>query len=171
MLYRDALSRWTPEEAEQYFSRRLNAAIPGAELTKFEITPVQVRDMSKPLAVKLHYTAENMLPSRNGPAVLQLPELGDSIGASGFLLGSFALEKRRFKLQMPSTFSVRENYTLKLPEHLKLISLPEAETLSEKNLIQWQRKVTQNKNIIYGQRAFSVDSLEFSPAEFYIFSE
>ena len=166
MLYRDALSRWTPEETEQYFSRRLNAVIPGAEVKKLEITPVPVRDMSKALAVKLHYTAENMLPSRNGPAVLQLPELGDSIGASGFLLGSFALEKRRFKLQMPSTFSVRENYTLKLPEHLKLISLPEAETLSEKNLIQWQRKITQNKNVISGERAFSVDSLEFSPADY-----
>ena len=166
MLYRDALSRWTPEETEQYFSRRLNAAIPGAELVKLEITPSPVRNMSKPLAVKLHYTAENMLPSRNGPAVLQLPELGDSIGASGFLLGSFALEKRRFKLQMPSTFSVRENYTLKLPEHLKLISLPEAEALSEKNLIQWARKITWNKNIVSGERTFSVDSLEFTPADY-----
>ena len=166
MLYRDALSRWTPEETEQYFSRRLNAVIPGAELKKLEITPDPVRDMSKALAVKLDYTAENMLPSRNGPAVLQLPELGDTIGASGFLLGSFALEKRRFKLQMPSTFSVRENYTLKLPEHLKLISLPAAEKLAEKNLIQWERKITQDKNTISGERVFSVDSLEFSPSDY-----
>ena len=166
MLYRDALSRWTPEEAEQYFSRRLNAAIPGAELLKLEVFPVPVRDMSKALEVKLHYAAENMLPERNGPAVLQLPELGDAIGASGFLLGSFALEKRRFKLQLSSTFSVKERYTLKLPAHLKLISLPRAEKLAEKKLMHWERKITQNKNIISGERSFSVDSLEFTPEDY-----
>ena len=165
-IYRDAFSRWTPEEADQYFSRQISSVVPGAELTGLEIKPVPVRDMSKPLCVKLKYTADGLLPDRNGPAVLQLSELGDSIGASGFLLGSFALKKRQFKLQIPSTFSVVENYQLELPSHLKLLSLPKSEKLGANGLIRWERKIKQKGAVLSGHRFFSVDSLEFTPSEY-----
>ena len=166
MLYRDALSRWTPEQARQYFSRQLGKAIPGAELKKLEIEPVPLRDMSKKLQVKLFYSAENILPGNNDPVVLQLPELGDAIGASGFLLGSFELKKRQFKLQLPSTFSVQENYSLKLPAHLRVLSLPGAEKLGDKKLISWERSLKHENNVLTGTRHFSVNALEFTPAEY-----
>ena len=165
-IYRNALSRWTPEEADQYFSRRLARAIPGATLVKLEILPVPVRDTSKPLHVRLSYAAEGVFSDTRSPAALQLPELGDAVGASGFLLGSFGLEKRKFKLQIPSTFSVKEDFTLKIPRHLRLLGMPKAEEEGAKGLLRWSRRIGEKDGLITGSRLFSVDSLEFTPQQY-----
>ena len=166
MIYRDALSRWTPEEAEQYFARCIGRAIPGAELAALEISPVPVRNMSRPLSVTCRYTAEGIMPDTAAPFVLQLPELGDNIGASGFLLGSFALEKRKFKLKLESTFSVQEQYKMELPGHLKILSMPQPEELGRSGLIRWCRKNSLKDNVLEGSRSFSAGALEFSPEEY-----
>ena len=165
-IYRNALSRWTPEETDQYFSRRLARAIPGAELAKLEILPVPVRDTSKPLRVRMAYTAEGVSPDTRSPAALQLPELGDAVGASGFLLGSFGLEKRKFKLQIPSTFSVKEDFTLRIPRHLRVLGLPKAEEEGAQGLLRWSRRIGEKPGLVSGSRLFSVDSLEFTPKEY-----
>ena len=165
-IYRNALSRWTPEETDQYFSRQMSRAIPGAEIQKLEIFPKPIRDTSKPLRVVMDYTADGVPVNANSPVVLQLPELGDVLGASGLLMGSFALEMRKFKLKIHSTFSVKEDLTLRIPRHLRLLGIPKAEAEGGKGLLRWSRKIEEKDGVITGSRFFAADSLEFTPDEY-----
>ncbi|MBQ9502914.1 MAG: DUF3857 domain-containing protein [Lentisphaeria bacterium] len=165
-IYRNALSRWTREETDQYFARQMTRAIPGAEIRKLEIFPKPVRDTSKPLRIVLNYTADGVPVNAHSPVVLQLPELGDVLGASGLLMGSFALDRRKFKLRIHSTFSVREDLTLKLPRHLRLQGIPKPESENGRGLLRWSRRIEEKDGVIRGSRFFAVDSLEFTPKEY-----
>lgn len=166
MIYRDAFSRWTPEERDQYFSRALNTALAGAVIRRIKVLPDDIRDTSKKLIVELECEVKQPLFFGRSSTLLPLPELGDAVGASGLLLGPFALEKRKFDLEIPATFLVEENFQLQLPEYCRIEAMPGNAELGSSKTAVWQRSLQAKGNLLTGKRRFSVNRVVFTPKEY-----
>ena len=163
-MYRATFSEWKPEEIRRYFAGALREIIPGAELKKCIVTPSDIRNMEEPLKVVLEYNAAEYLSS-DGITPLALPEFSSRFGTIRNLFNALKLEKRRFPLEaLPR--AVSENFTLKLPQQVKVKSLPGKVDRSIEKVLRLSREISQNGNTISGKNFFAIDTAEFTPADY-----
>ncbi|MBE6390580.1 MAG: DUF3857 domain-containing protein [Lentisphaerae bacterium] len=163
-MYRATFSEWKPEEVRRYFAGALRDIIPGAELKKCTVTPVNVRNMAQPLQVTLEYSAPEIF-SPNTVAPIALPEFASRFGTIRNLYNALKLEKRRFPLEaLPR--AVSEKFTLKLPPQLKVKSLPGNVDLSIPKVLRLSRELNQNGDTISGKNFFAIDTAELTPSDY-----
>lgn len=166
-LYRSAFSRHSRSVMRQIFARQLKKAIPGAELSRFEVSPSDVRDMGKPLRVVLAYRAEHLLPPAHDAEALPLPELSRHFGAVRFMTGGIDLEKRRHPLLFDATAMVEEEFKLRLPESLRLAGLPR-DTAAERDDtgFAWKRELRHENGAIVGRSYTALTRMEVPPEQY-----
>lgn len=165
IYYRGMLARYGREPVRQVFSNRLQQAVPGATIRSFEVTPENVRDMSRPLKIAVEYTVSDALTVGGAAAPMPMPELAGQFGRPAYMMRSVSLDTRRHPLLFDITAVTREKVRLALPESVKLLSLP-AETKRKTAGAEWERKFTAAGNVIECTSELKFDSLEVSPKQY-----
>ena len=165
-VYRGAFSRWKKERISQFIAGRLKSVVAGAELKSLKITPANLRDMSKPLRIKLSFTANNYLVKGTDNTVLSPPWLGSYFGVVNFLLrGSAGLNKRKFPLKLYSTCGVKESFKLELPQDYPVAAMPKYKGVDTSTLA-WDRDMKVTGRTVSGSSEFLIKAMEFSPKQY-----
>ena len=165
IYYRSILSRFGKEPVRQVFSNRLQQAVPGAAIRSFEVTPKNVRDMSRPLRIVIEYTSAGALTVGGAAAPMPMPELAGQFGRPAYMMKNISLDTRRHPLLFDITAVTREKVRLALPESVKILSLP-AEAKRKTPGAEWERKFTAAGNVIDCTSTLKFDSLEVSPKQY-----
>ena len=156
-IYRSAFSSWQPERIRQYFFAGLRKVIPGAELLQLQITPSNVRDMSKPLSVTISYKADEFLRHSNPVQVMPVPEFAPVFGTVNNFYNAFKLEKRRFPLEAIPR-EVRESFTMQLPKNIITEALPQPIAVNIKDNLRLGRKFTIAADTLTYAGSFAIDT-------------
>jgi len=164
-VYRGHFSKIKPEERRRFFEGNLKKSMPTAELQSLEILPEELRDTTKPLTIKLTYTAENLLVEGDNNKMLNLPRLGSSLGYANFLIGQTGLDKRKYPLYTRMTAGIRETLELEIPKDNGTLNIPGYETI-DSGQITWSMQVAQNGTTVAATNNFLMNTVEFSPEEY-----
>ena len=162
--YRGALSRWSGEKKEQFFLGRLRKVLPGASLEKLTILPENIRNMSVPLQFRLRYTVP--IGHRQGQYLLPVPALSSVFGIGEVVFQDVELLKRKYPLKLMTTCSTDEEYTVKLPDTVKVLALAPDGTSGVKGKITHVQKSSLKGNVLQVNKQLSVDTLEITAAEY-----
>jgi len=164
---RGRLARLKPEEREPYFEERLKQALGGAELTRLDIQPADVRDTTVPLSITLRFEVKNALASGPDTALLQVPTLINHFGLFGRVLGDgTGLTERRYPLYTEITCGVAETVRLDLSRSgLNPVALPAYETVDDPELFI-RRAVTTTNNLLISRADLLLRTVEFSPEQY-----
>ena len=166
-MYRSAFSLRSRSAVRQIFARQLQKAVPGAELTRFEVSPDDVRDMSMPLKVTLDYRAEQLLPVSCDAEALPLPALSPYFGAVSFLISDMTLDKRRHPLLFDTTAMVDEEFRLRLPESLLPAGIPRDTASSDIDAgFVWKHGLRRDGETVSGKSYAAITRMEI-PGERY----
>ena len=164
--YRRAFMENPEHLRAEYFGRQLKAVLPGAELTSLQILPAELRDLSRPLEVKLGFRLANALPASSEAAALPLPEFGRRLGFIHRLLPRLEPEKRRYNCKFAITAAIDENYSITLPKERTLIALPGTENLGVPELLTWERGFRFADGVLTGHRRIALHTVEATPAQY-----
>ncbi|MCX7847587.1 MAG: DUF3857 domain-containing protein [bacterium] len=164
--YRSALVRMKPIERRHMFEGLVKRVVPGARILACEITPRELRDMSKPLHVHLTYEAREF--PIVGPQVVMLPPLwfGTSVGLINFVIGATGLDERKYPLETKYACGVSENIRLTMdgaagPVH----TLPHIEAIISSSLV-WQAQMTVRDGVLHAHALQQLRLVEFSPQDY-----
>lgn len=163
-MYRSAFSEWTPENIHAFFAGVLNEILPDAKLTKAELFPANVRDMSKPLAVKLTVTFPEKEIAGNRPELVTMPRGAMVLGMMNSFFTGTSLKKRRFPLRvMPR--AIKETITMEANSKFRY-ELPLPIDRREEGLFRMQRKTVLEAGKITEEFFFALDSMLVSPQNY-----
>jgi transglutaminase-like putative cysteine protease len=164
-VYRGYFSKIKPEERRRFFEGHLKKSMPSAELQKLKILPVELRDTTQPLSVKLVYTADNLLVKGEDNAMLSLPKLGSSLGYANFLIGQTGLEERKYPIFNRMTAGIRETQEFKIPQITGAVKIPDYSKIESPQLT-WEMAVARYTARLVSTNTFLLNTVEFSPAEY-----
>ena len=164
-MYRSAFSRRSPDRMRQFFSGKLQKALPGAKLKTFKVFPENVRDMSTPLKVVLEYSVSGALEFGGAPAPLPLPDLSRHFGAAFFMANAIDLDTRRYPLLFDMTALTRNRFTVTLPEAVRLQPLPDPAG-GEAPGLAWKRRLEFRDGKLHGESEIAVTQMEVSPQDY-----
>jgi transglutaminase-like putative cysteine protease len=164
-IYRGYFSKIKPEERRRFFEGHLKRSMPTAELESVEILPAELRDTSRPLEIRLAYSAADLLIEGPANKMFQPPRLGGSLGYANFLLGQTGLETRNYPLYTRITAGIRESIELDLPANLGTVNVPEYQAIDTEPLT-WNVQLTQSDKKLTSTSTFLLNTVEFSPKEY-----
>jgi len=150
----------------EYFGRQLKSVLPGAELVHLEILPADLRDLSRPLEVRLGFRLISALPASSETAALPLPEFGRRMGFIHRLLSRLDLEKRRYNCKFPITAAVDESCSIRLPKNRRLLSFPDEERLGDAKTLSWERGFKFADGVLSFRRKIALHTVEATPDEY-----
>ena len=168
--YRGFFARLTPENRRVFFEKTLRNLVPSAKLTNLTITPKNMHDISKPLAVKLEYEAENMFiqSGQNRTAMLSLPWFGKAIGIINHVIGEAGLKKRKYPLKTNTTCGYDEHLDIKFDsEGLGFESIPAYKQVNT-DTITYKQNLSYNKKTLKGTSKLLLKVVEFSPKQYLV---
>ena len=123
-IFRSFLNRVPPAQREMIFKSVVGQAIPGANLTDFQLSNLD--DLNAPVKLTFSISARNQVIHAGDYLLFTTPGQG---GRLDFLLRSIlsgaTAEQRRFPLELPATLESRIHETVKLPDGYTPRSLPE----------------------------------------------
>ena len=164
-MYRDAFSRWTKEDIRNFFSSRVRMILPDAELESVTVTPENIRDMSKELAVTLKYKAGGLFQNSGAPSLVSVPRGSAVFGLLESVFTHTGLAKRRFPLKaLPR--AVRESIRVNFDTAGFSLTLPEKCNLNEKGLFRMKLENFSGKEGFTENFFFAVDSMLISPEDY-----
>jgi transglutaminase-like putative cysteine protease len=164
-VYRNYFSKLKPQELHRFFEGHLKKHMPAAVLETLEILPEELRDTSRPLAINMTYSAENLLIEGEANRMFKPPRLGGSLGYANFLLGQTGLDQRKYPLYTRMTAGVRETLELELPDNLGEIQVPDYQSIDTEPLT-WRMQLAQRDGRLYSTNTFMLNTVEFSPEEY-----
>ena len=164
--YRGSFSHMKPDDRQRYFERVLKQTMPGAKLTSLKITPEDMLDVTSELKAELGFSAEGLTASGNGLAVVNLPWIGNTLGAVNVILNGTGLDARKYPLQTRLTCGLREEMSLKLGEGFSgAESAPSYTPVDDEGLSYHQTFAVQN-GALDCSRELKLKTVEFSPAQY-----
>jgi len=169
-IYRGYFSRLKPEELERFFLGHLKRSMPSVELKSIEITPKKMRDTSKPLEVRLVYSAPDMFVEGDKNRMLTLPRLGQGVGYVNFLIGQTGLAKRKYPLATSNTAGVEETLELTLPAQSGALKIPDYPAIHTAQLT-WKNPLVRKGNKLFSTNTFLINTVEFSPKEYLVLKQ
>ncbi len=175
-MYRNFFLEITPEERRLFFQRQLAAALPGAILTRWELTPQDLQDLSQPLEATLSYQVpEALITSRKADgtpergegqnALLPLPQLSSRFGMSWMIFDQASLDKRRFPLEADYTSSLVEEVLLELPMNLELVAPPRYSRWEEEGF-SLSRSLEARLGLLHFQGSYATKAMRLTPEEY-----
>lgn len=164
-IYRAHFSKLKPEERRRFFEGHLRRTAPAAQLESLTFSPTELRDTTQPLTVQLDYRADDLLAGTQTHRMLQLPQLGASIGYANFLLGNTGLTQRRFPLYTRITAGIEETLHLELDPTLGTPQLPDTNPTTSTNLL-WNHQYIMEDNTLFITNNLQLNTVQFSPAEY-----
>ncbi|MDD3886542.1 MAG: DUF3857 and transglutaminase domain-containing protein, partial [Victivallaceae bacterium] len=166
-IYRNFFSSGPRDAARQFFAAMVRRCIPGGELLDFSLEPADLRDMSQPLRAKITYTARDYVPVGGGGFPLAAPLFGDRVGASAFVLrGATGLLHRKYPLQLFSTTSGVETFSMELPAALAVEGLPDREEADLPGVAAFRSGLECHERTFSGRREFETSTVELTPGDY-----
>lgn len=166
-LYRGGLAQSKPDDIRRFVQDRVASVVPGARVDEVRLEPENLMDTSRPMTLRVTFTAPDFLADRDGKAFLRTPFLTPAFGfASRALSGATTLEKRRFPLKLNIIAGVRERVTVVLPEGVKeSLVMPLDKTLEDANLA-FSRKLGRDGATITGEYDLRMKRLDIPAADY-----
>jgi transglutaminase-like putative cysteine protease len=164
--YRNAFAKMKPDDQRRFFERNLKIALPGAKLTSLKLMPADMLDMSSSLGAVIEFTADGMIATGSGKAVVSLPWVGKNFGIINFILGGTGLEQRKYPLKTEIACGLQETVALELaPDFTGAVSMPKCEPVNDKSL-GYQETVAFKNQRLDASRELKLKIVEFSPAQY-----
>ncbi len=164
--YRNAFAHMKPDDLRRFFERNLKAAMSGARLTGLKVFPENVLDTSVPLHAEMEFTADGMIASGNGKAVVSLPWVGKHFGIVNFILGGTGLEKRKYPLKTAVACGLDEKVEIKMGNGFTgAVSMPVCTPVNDASVI-YQEHVALAGQTLEASRELKLKVVEFSPAQY-----
>ena len=164
--YRRAFMESPEHLRTEYFGRQLKRVLPGAELASLEILPKDLRDLSRPLKIRLGFRLTDALPPNSATAALPLPEFGRRLGFIHRLLARLEPERRRYNCKFSITAAVDETYSIALPKERPIFALPGEEQLDAPGLLSWKRGFRFADGVLTGYRRIALHTVEATPQQY-----
>ena len=163
-LFRGGFVKKTPKERRRAFESMLRASYPGAELLAFELSPDDLRDTEKPLAVSLTARLPDLVVRGKTRDELTVPFVFSGFSIADRLMSSGTeLEKRRYPLKFFSTALAEEKVSLKLGDSLGAPFAMPPDVAEGKNGCRYERSVSVKDGVLSAVRRRVVDTTELSP--------
>lgn len=165
-VYRPALVRMTGDDRVKFFERAVRRLAPGAELTRCEVEPTDMRDTETPIRVRLAARLPEMLLRGETCDRLDVPFVTKTLGFVNFLLsGNTSLEQRTFPLVLDSTAALDEHVEIDLAGAVGTPQeLPPSETIS--GGYAYERAFAVSNGVLHAHRKLAVAQVEFAPSEY-----
>ncbi len=175
-MYRNFFLEIAPEERRLFFQHQLASALPGATLTRLELKPQDLQDLSQPLEATLTYQVPEALITSRLPdgtpersqgknALLELPQLANAFGMPMMVFSHASLDQRRFPLEADFTSSLFEEILLDLPVSLELVAAPSYSQWEEEGFFV-SRSLEARQGILHFQGAYATQAMRLSPEEY-----
>ncbi|MDD3154322.1 MAG: DUF3857 domain-containing protein [Victivallaceae bacterium] len=168
-IYRGAFASMPEAAREKFFAMLLRKILPGAELDEVSFRPSNLRNTEESLRIHLSFSVPDYL-GNGKELVLDLPLLGQKIGALALLLGDMALEKREFPLELDSTAEVVESGEIKLRDKANFASLP-GEIKINNPVFQYLLSVTRHDRTMTWHREGKLTSPRIMPEQYALLKE
>jgi transglutaminase-like putative cysteine protease len=165
-VYRNTFARMKTDELRRFFEARLKRALPAARLDSLKITPENMLDMSSVLRAEMEYSVDGLTATGARVAITTVPWIGKSFGLINYVIGSAALEKRKYPMQTTVACGVDETLSIDLDEGISgALSLPAASTANDETLAYKQDFALKGRTLDC-HRDFSLKGVELSPAQY-----
>jgi transglutaminase-like putative cysteine protease len=169
--YRGYFSRIRPVEQRRFFAGVARRVVAGGRLVKFKMLPANLRDMTKPLSIRMTIEAKAIAISDGKTLMLPVPAVGANVGIVNFRLRSATLEKRNYPFVTGSACGVEESLELDVSELVgKTIILPKYESV-ETDAITFRRTLERSGGVLTGRSAFLLKTVEFTPAQYVVLKD
>jgi len=164
--YRNAFASMKPDDRRRFFERNLKANMPGARLTSLEIMPENVLDASIPLHAVMEFTADGMIATGSGKAIVSLPWVGKNFGIINFILNGTGLEKRKYPLLTEVACGLQEKVSIKLGDGFTgSVSMPECKPVDDQS-VGYHEQVKFADHTLDATRGLMLKIVEFSPKQY-----
>ncbi|HTL16969.1 MAG TPA: DUF3857 domain-containing protein, partial [Patescibacteria group bacterium] len=165
--YREAFSHMKPDDKLRFFERNLKRVMPGARLKSLKLTPDDMLDVSSAVHAVVEFTADGLVASGNGKAMVSLPWVGKGMGMVNFIIGGTAgLDKRKYPLQTSVTCGLQEEIQLNVaPEFTASISVPTCAPLDDAAM-GYQEQFSFKDRQLTANRELKLKTVEFSPTQY-----
>ncbi len=165
--YRGGLAQAKPDDIRRFVQNRLSALMPGARVESLSLEPENLLDTTRPLRLRVAYTAPEFLADREGKALLRTPYLALTLGfAVQELSSATGLEKRRFPLKLDIIAGVRERVSVDLPPNVgETLALPEDLVVDDANLAM-RRSMRREGATLTGEVDLRMKRLDIPAADY-----
>lgn len=164
-LLRGSFVKRTPIERRRAFEDFVRLSYPGAEVFSFEMTPCDLQDTEKPLAVKFTARLPDVIVRGKTRDELTVPFIFSGFGVADRILASGTeLEERRYPLVFFSTALAEEKVELKLSGTIgDALETPPDIVTGEKGGCRYERRIRVENSVLKAVRRRSVETSELTP--------
>jgi transglutaminase-like putative cysteine protease len=164
--YREAFAHMKPDDKIRFFERNLKRIMPGARLKSLKLTPEDMLDVSSAVHAVVEFTAEGLVASGSGKAMVSMPWVGNGLGMVNFILRGAGLEKRKYPLQTSVTCGLKEEISIKTaPGFTGSVSMPKCSPLDDAAMA-YDEQVNFKESELAATRQLKLKTVEFSPSQY-----
>ena len=164
--YRETFAHMKPDDKIRFFERNLKRLMPGAKLRSLKLTPEDMLDVSSAVHAVVDFTAEGLVASGSGKAMVSLPWVGKGLGMVNYILSGTGLEKRKYPLQISVTCGLKEEISIKTaPGFTASVSMPTCSPLDDVTM-SYDEHFNFKEGELTGNRQLKLKTVEFSPAQY-----
>lgn len=165
--YRGGLAQAKPDDIRRFVQGRVASIVPGARVEDVKLEPENLLDTTRPMRLRVTFSAPDFFADRDGKALLRTPFLAPTLGfAAQELAGATALEKRRFPLKLDIIAGVRERVSVSLPANVgDTLALPPDLAVDDANLA-FSRKIRREGATLTGEFDLRMKRLDVPAADY-----
>lgn len=164
LVLRNYLQSIPPEERQLLFKRIIQRISPTAELSDVQFSDLM--DFAVPVSIKMNYSATDYSIPAGDFLLFQIPGQGGGMELlTDYFFGGSELPERRYDMEIPSTFEVKVEETMKYPAGWKVRSLPESFDLDHGDY-KLMREIKADKNTVKVTRLLDVSTLRIMLDEY-----
>ena len=169
--YRGYFARIKPAERRRFFEGLAKRVVTGAGLIDFDIQPVNLRDVTQPLTVRMKLEAAGVPITDGRTVMLPTPSFGTRIGLVNFLLGKTGLKERRYPLVTGFACGVDETLSLDVSKALGgALTMPAFESVHD-DTISFAQTLNRKANTLRGRTTFLLKAVEFTPPQYLVLKD
>ena len=165
-VYRGHFMRQKTEQRRKFFEGQIKRRLAGAEVIACEITPADLQDTEKTLAIALTVRVPDFPVRGDGLDMATLPWLGTTFGYANFVIGQTGLKERRYTLETGITCGIEERVSLRVVDALGAAHALPNPVRIERGGVRFERTHAFADGVLSGDTRYLIETPEFSPAEY-----
>lgn len=165
--YRGGLAQAKPDDIRRFVESRVAAVLPGARVAEVSLEPSDLKDTTKPMRLRMTFTATDFFTSRDGKAFIRTPFVAQVFGFVAQQLGEVTgLDKRRFPIKLDIICGVHETVSITLPDTVhETLALPADKNLDTTGLA-YSRSLRRDGDKLTGTFDLRLKKLDVPAAEY-----
>ena len=164
--FRAAFARMKPDDRRRLFEEFVKQTVPGSTLKDLKLEPENMLDTSVPVHATIAFSANGMIASGGGTAIVNVPWIGKSFGIVNYILGGTGLERRKYPMRTFVTCALDETVSIRLAAGFEsALSLPGGAPI-EDGCFTYKQDFAWQPGALTGRRELALKVVEFSPAQY-----